>query len=86
MVYFHIFTYKNIQNRNPVLGLSAGAFSRRMKRNVVSAKVSLLVWLSEATVLMTLIPPDKYFDVIYLVLNAGVTPLIYYKGISTQPV
>ena len=85
VLYFQIFNYRKSVDKKIDNALSPSAVSRRQKRNLVSAKINFLVWCSEATVLLTLIPAENDFTVAYLVFNTGLTPLFYYLGISTEP-
>ena len=73
-LYVQIYMTRTMQIANKKLGLSQKALVRRRQKNLVSAHFNFFVWISEATIVLTLIPGGNEFFFLYVLLNTGTGP------------
>ena len=57
--------------------------ARIMRKNLktVTTKFNFVIWLSEASSILVLVPQSKTFFILYFLLSSCVTPIVYYIGI-----
>ena len=81
--YFAIYRFRNHQN-SIANGLTDRSRSLRKKRNIVTAKMNTIIWLSEMCSYLVLIPQDNICSVLYFLISGTVTPFLYYYGIEAN--
>ena len=64
-------------------GLSVSARNARWTRNLVSMRFNMINWLLETvSTSLVLVGENKFFTILYLLVNSCGTPLVYYLGIE----
>ena len=64
-------------------GLSISARNARRTRNLVSMRFNMINWLLETvSTSLVLVGENRFFTILYLLVNSCGTPLVYYLGIE----
>ena len=81
--YGAIFRFRKNQD-NKVAGISSSSRKQRRNRNLVTMKFNLVNWILETctTILVAIVPPYRYFTLLYILVNSCGTPLVYFLGIE----
>ena len=79
--YLAIYRFRLQQNLT-VIGLSAVSRNRRKKRNLVTAKFNVIIWLSEFCSYLVIIPEGNFFFVLYFLISGTISPILYCLGIE----
>ena len=76
--------FRKRQDRNAP-GLSISARNARWTRNLVSMRFNMINWLLETvSTSLVLVGENKFFTILYLLVNSCGTPLVYYLGIENN--
>ena len=81
--YGAIYRFRKHQD-NKVSGISNTVRKQRKNRNLVTMKFNMFNWMLEtcSTILVIIIPPHRYFTLLYILVNSCGTPLVYFMGIE----
>jgi hypothetical protein len=65
-------------------GLTDKSRNSRKNRNIVTAKINAIIWLSEFCSYLVLLPQNNIFFVLYFLVSGTVSPILYYSGIEAN--
>jgi hypothetical protein len=65
-------------------GLTDKSRNNRKNRNVVTAKINTIIWLSEVCSYLVMIPQGNFFFVLYFLVSGTFSPILYYSGIEAN--
>ena len=81
--YLAIYHFRKQQNLR-TSGLTDKSLNRRKNRNVVTAKINAIIWVSEFCSYLVLIPEGNLFFILYFLVSGTVSPMLYYLGIEAN--
>jgi hypothetical protein len=79
--YSLIYAFRQTQDGH-VKGLNQMSRIARKNRNIVTVKFNFLIWLTETSSFLVLIPNRKMFYIFYFLFSSGLTPILCFIGIG----
>ena len=83
LAYFRIYRYRKQQDSKVSLGLSDNSRKVRIRKNLVTTRTNLIIWIAEVlSGFLVTLPGSNVFVIAYVFVPNSVSPILYYLGIE----
>jgi hypothetical protein len=83
LAYFRIYRFRKQQDSKVSLGLSDKSRKVRIRKNLVTTRTNLIIWIAEVmSGFLVTLPGSNVFVIAYIFVPNTVSPILYYVGIE----
>ena len=83
LAYFRIYRFRKQQDSKVNLGLSDNSRKVRIRKNLVTTRTNLIIWIAEVmSGFLVTLPGSNVFVIAHLFVPNSVSPILYYVGIE----